>query len=29
VVELMPQFAEYQANTERVIPIIALTPKPS
>jgi len=25
----MPQFAEYQANTERVIPIIALTPKPS
>jgi len=27
VVELMPQFAEYQANTSRVIPIIALTPK--
>jgi len=26
-VGLMPQFAEYQANTERVIPIIALTPK--
>jgi hypothetical protein len=25
-VELMPQFAEYQAKTERVIPIIALTP---
>jgi deazaflavin-dependent oxidoreductase (nitroreductase family) len=23
----MPQFAEYQAKTERVIPIIALTPK--
>jgi deazaflavin-dependent oxidoreductase (nitroreductase family) len=27
VVELMPQFAEYQANTSRVIPIVALTPK--
>lgn len=26
-VGLMPQFAEYQAKTERVIPIIALTPK--
>jgi deazaflavin-dependent oxidoreductase (nitroreductase family) len=25
----MPQFAEYQQNTERVIPIIALTAKPS
>ena len=27
--ERMPQFAEYQANIERVIPIIALTPKRS
>jgi deazaflavin-dependent oxidoreductase (nitroreductase family) len=27
IVELMPQFGEYQANTSRVIPIIALTPK--
>jgi hypothetical protein len=26
-VERMPQFAEYQANTERLIPIVALTPK--
>jgi deazaflavin-dependent oxidoreductase (nitroreductase family) len=26
-VALAPQFAEYQAKTERVIPIIALTPK--
>jgi hypothetical protein len=25
----MPQFAEYQQNTERVIPIIALTAKQS
>ena len=23
--ELMPQFAEYEANTTRVIPVIALT----
>jgi deazaflavin-dependent oxidoreductase (nitroreductase family) len=27
VVELMPQFGEYQATTSRVIPIVALTPK--
>jgi deazaflavin-dependent oxidoreductase (nitroreductase family) len=26
-VERMPQFGDYQAQTERVIPIIALTPK--
>jgi deazaflavin-dependent oxidoreductase (nitroreductase family) len=26
-VERMPQFAEYQAATERVIPIVALVPK--
>jgi deazaflavin-dependent oxidoreductase (nitroreductase family) len=26
-VERMPQFADYQAQTERVIPIVALTPK--
>ena len=26
-VERMPQFSEYQANTERLIPIVALTPK--
>jgi deazaflavin-dependent oxidoreductase (nitroreductase family) len=25
--ELSPQFARYQANTERVIPVIALTPR--
>jgi deazaflavin-dependent oxidoreductase (nitroreductase family) len=27
--ERVPQFAEYQANIERVIPVIALTPKRS
>jgi deazaflavin-dependent oxidoreductase (nitroreductase family) len=27
--ELSPQFAQYQAKTERVIPVIALTPKSS
>jgi deazaflavin-dependent oxidoreductase (nitroreductase family) len=26
-VERMPQFAEYQANTDRVIPVVALKPK--
>jgi deazaflavin-dependent oxidoreductase (nitroreductase family) len=27
--ELSPQFAQYQAKTERVIPVIALTPRSS
>ncbi len=28
-VEVAPTFGEYEAKTERVIPVVALTPKPS